>query len=103
MFKSFKMLMAVAPLVGFLLLSLGDYAHAGTPGPGASECVDYCKQISYFAQYNNCVDDCSYLTRKDKGQCIMGCKMNVACDFDSCLFYVCGLGADEHPAFCNLW
>jgi hypothetical protein len=71
-------------------------------GGGASQCVDDCKQAAYFGQYNSCLDDCSSYHGRAKGQCIMGCKMAAACDFDACVFYECGLGADEHPAFCNV-
>jgi hypothetical protein len=87
---------------GTLSITPEDNCHEAGGG-GASQCVDDCKQEAYFGQYNNCLDGCNSYHGRDKGQCIMGCKMAAACNFDSCVFYECGLGADEHPAFCTVW
>ncbi len=105
MLKSLKMLLVVALLTGIFSISLAYYVNAGGGctiySPGASECVDCCKEDCYFGQYKHCVDSCSSFSGKYKGKCIAECNLEVACCFDNCLFYDCSLGADSHPAFCQ--
>jgi hypothetical protein len=110
MWKSLKILMIVASLMGLFLISLPDNAKAGfsclpPDDGGASECVDCCKEECYPSQgqYKNCVEQCSSSHGRDKGQCIANCNLDAACCFDFCLYDQCYLGSEQRPAFCALF